>query len=60
MQPGGKGPDPRSEYANIMPPMAYLSDEQIAAVLTYTRTTFADTEKPVSPEQVAEIRSSVE
>ncbi|MFP4500674.1 MAG: c-type cytochrome [Candidatus Hydrogenedentota bacterium] len=60
VQPGGKGPGPRSEYTNIMPPMAYLSDAQVASVLTYARATFADSGKPVTPGQVAEIRKRVE
>lgn len=53
----GKGPEPRPGYANIMPAMDYLSDEEVAAVLNYTRARFAGAEPTISPDHVAEIRN---
>ena len=53
----GKGPEPRSGYANIMPAMNYLSDAEVAAVLNYTRARFAGAEATISPDHVAEIRN---
>ncbi|MDP0492303.1 MAG: c-type cytochrome [Verrucomicrobiota bacterium JB023] len=43
-------------YNNIMPPMAYQTDEQIAAVLTYVRNSFGNSASPVSPDEVAALR----
>ncbi len=42
-----------------MPPMAFQSDEQIAAVLTYVRSNFGNDASPVAPEQVAALRDEV-
>lgn len=42
-----------------MAPMAYQTDEQIAAVLTYVRNNFGNKASAVSPEQVAALRSEV-
>jgi mono/diheme cytochrome c family protein len=53
----GKGPKPRPGYANIMPAMHYLSNEEVAAVLNYSRTRFASAEATITPEQVAAIRN---
>lgn len=40
-------------------PMAYQTDEQIAGVLTYVRSNFGNDAPPVSPEEVAALRSEV-
>ena len=40
-----------------MAPLAYQTDEQIAAVLTYIRNSFGNSAPPVLPEQVAALRS---
>lgn len=40
----------------LMPPLAMLTDEQIASVLTYTRREWGNNATPVSPESVLEIR----
>jgi hypothetical protein len=40
-------------------PMAYQTDEQIAAVLTYVRNSFGNKASAVKPEQVAALRSEV-
>jgi cytochrome c oxidase subunit II len=37
---------------NLMPPFAHLSDADIAAVLTYERTSWGNTGGPVTAEQV--------
>jgi hypothetical protein len=50
------------EYSNFpagMIPMAYQTDEQIAAVLTYIRSTFGNNADPVTPDQVAAFRPEV-
>ena len=43
-------------YANPMPAFDYLSDEDIANVLTYVRTNFTNEETPVTAEEVKKIR----
>ena len=45
-------------YANPMPAFDYLSDEDIASVLTYIRTNFTNKESPVTAEEVEEIRAA--
>ncbi len=40
----------------LMPPLAMLTDEQIASVLTYTRREWGNTASAVTPESVQEIR----
>lgn len=50
------------EYSNFpagMMPMAYQTDDQIAAVLTYIRSTFGNNADPVTPDQVAAFRPEV-
>jgi len=42
-----------------MMPMAYQTDEQIAAVLTYVRNNFGNKASAVTPEQVTALRSEV-
>ena len=42
-----------------MPPQAYQTDEQIAAVLTYVRNSFGNSASPVKPEQVKALRGEV-
>lgn len=43
-------------YANPMPAFDYLSDEDIASVLTYVRSNFSNTEGPVTAAEVKETR----
>jgi len=45
--------------APTMAPLAYQSDEQIAAVLTYVRNSFGNKFGPILPEQVTMLRSEV-
>jgi len=47
------------EYNQVMAPMAYQDDEQIAAVLTYIRNSFGNQAPPVLPEQVEALRGKV-
>ncbi len=46
------------EYNNVMTPHAFLTDEQIANVLTYVRSSFGNDAGPVGEEQVARVRES--
>ena len=43
----------------IMPPQAYLRDEEIAAVVVYVREAFGDRREALSPAAVAEIRAGL-
>ncbi len=49
---------PAGEYAMVMPQFAYLSDAQLAAVLTHLRTSFGNAYGPVTVEQVAAVRAA--
>lgn len=44
------------KIGGIMPPQEYLSDEEIAAIVTYVRTEFAGQDDAVTPEDVAKLR----
>ena len=45
-------------YDNPMPPLAHLSDEDIAAVLTYVRNNFSNKAGPIKKEEVAAVRKA--
>jgi len=45
-------------YDNPMPPLAHLSDEDIAAVLTYVRSNFNNKSGEIRKEEVAEVRKT--
>lgn len=47
------------EYNLVMAPMAYQTDEQIAAVLTHVRSHYGNDAPPVTPEQVKSHREEV-
>lgn len=47
-------------YQGVMPPFGYLSDDEIAAVLTYVRQSFGNDTTSVSPEHVAAVRAANE
>lgn len=47
------------EYAGGMAALAYQTDEQVAAVLTYVRNSFGNSAPAVSAEQVKSLRSEV-
>ena len=44
------------EYENVMPPQAFLKDEQIADVLTYVRNSFGNKASAVTPAEVKALR----
>jgi mono/diheme cytochrome c family protein len=44
-------------YDGVMPAHNFLSDEQVAEILTYVRTTFTHGGGPVSVEEVQAVRS---
>jgi mono/diheme cytochrome c family protein len=43
-------------YNNAMPAHSFLSDKQIADVLTYIRNTFGNKADPITPEEVLKER----
>ena len=45
-------------YNSIMPAHSHLSDQQIANVLSYIRTSFGNNSSPISKEEVAKVRNS--
>ncbi|MBX5482842.1 MAG: nitrite reductase, copper-containing [Myxococcaceae bacterium] len=45
-------------YNSVMPPITYLSDAEVANVLTYVRNAFGNKGDPVTPEEVSEVRAS--
>ena len=45
-------------YDNPMPPLVHLSDEDIAAVLTYVRSNFSNKAGPIKKEEVAAARKA--
>lgn len=47
------------EYNSVMPAQAQQSDEQIAAVLTYIRSSFGNDSGPVTADQVKALRGEV-
>ena len=44
------------EYNNVMPAMSYISDDDLAAILTYVVTSWGNTGGEITAEQVAEFR----
>ena len=46
-------------FDNPMPPLAHLSDEDIAAVLTYVRANFNNKSGPIKKEEVAAARKAI-
>jgi glucose/arabinose dehydrogenase/cytochrome c5 len=58
-----RGPDAalpagRPAYSNRMPPYAFWSDADVAAVLTHMRQSFGNRAAPVSPAEVAALRTN--
>ncbi len=45
-------------YNSIMPPQAFLTNEQVADVLTYVRSNFGNTSGPITPDDVQKIRDA--
>ena len=46
-------------YNAVMPQHGFLTDEQIAGVLTYVRQSFGNDSPPISVEEVTEVRESL-
>ena len=46
-------------YSNNMPPQAYLTDQQIADILTYVRGTFGNKATAVTTAEVKTVRTSI-
>ncbi len=47
---------PRGAYAGAMPQFGYLSDDDLATLLSYVRSSFGNHASPVTPAMVAEAR----
>jgi mono/diheme cytochrome c family protein len=45
-------------YSNPMPSFEYLSDQEVADVLTFVRSNFSNDAGPVTPKDVADVRKS--
>ena len=46
-------------YNNVMPQHSFLSNEDVASVLTYIRASFGNNASPVSAQEVEKIRQSL-
>ncbi|MBS0394569.1 MAG: cytochrome c [Proteobacteria bacterium] len=49
---------PRGRYSGMMPQFGYLSDEDLAVLLSYVRSSFGNHAAPVTPAMVAAARSA--
>jgi mono/diheme cytochrome c family protein len=49
---------PRGRYAGVMPQFGYLSDDDLATLLTYVRTSFGNSAVPITPAMVAAARAA--
>lgn len=49
---------PAGKYRGVMPQFAYLSDTDLAALLTHVRTNFGNSASPVTPDQIAQVRAA--
>jgi mono/diheme cytochrome c family protein len=47
-----------AEYNNVMTPHGFLTDEQVAAVLTFVRSNFGNDAEAVTPDEVARVRAA--
>lgn len=50
----------KDQYMGAMASYKFLSDQKIADVLTYIRTSFGNEGSPVTPEEVAEVRKTID
>jgi mono/diheme cytochrome c family protein len=48
---------PKGQFGGVMPQFAYLSDADLAALLTHVRSSFGNQAPPVTPEMVARARA---
>jgi mono/diheme cytochrome c family protein len=49
---------PRGQYSGAMPQFAYLSDDELAALLSYVRSSFGNQAGPITPAMVAAARAA--
>ena len=49
---------PRGQYSGVMPQFSYLSDNDLAVLLTYVRSSFGNQAGAVTPEMVAAVRAA--
>ena len=49
---------PRGRYSGVMPQFSYLSDEDLAALLSYVRSNFGNAAPPITPAMVAAARAA--
>lgn len=49
---------PAGQYRGVMPQFAYLSDTDLAALLTHVRTSFGNSASPVTPDLIAQVRAA--
>lgn len=49
---------PKGAYRGVMPQFAYLSDADLAELMTYVRTSFGNSASAVGPELVAKVRAA--
>jgi mono/diheme cytochrome c family protein len=56
----GQRPDvlPKGQYAGVMPQFAYLSNEDLALLTTYVRSSFGNSASPITPDVVAKVRAA--
>jgi mono/diheme cytochrome c family protein len=48
---------PRGRFAGVMPQFSYLSDDDLATLLSYVRSSFGNAAAPITPAMVAEARA---
>ena len=49
---------PRGQYAGVMPQFGYLSDADVATLLTFVRSSFGNQAGAITPAMVAEVREA--
>ncbi len=49
---------PRGQYSGVMPQFGYLSDDDLAALLSYVRSSFGNHAAPITPATVAAVRAA--
>jgi mono/diheme cytochrome c family protein len=49
---------PKGQYRGVMPQYAYLSDADLAELMTYVRTSFGNSASAVGPDLVAKVRAA--
>ncbi len=49
---------PKGPYAGVMPQFSYLSDEQLATLLTWVRASFGNHASAITPAMVATVRAA--